>query len=93
MIEQNFLNWVAKTGAGIVAVIMIVVIVKDVIDISKGAKASSILKIIGEAIVLLLCIGLIFNAAKYLKFKDTAENVGSKVIEITGQAAEEAIGH
>ena len=93
MVGQNFLNWFAKTGAGIVAVIMIVIIVKDVIDISKGAKASSILKIIGEALVLLFCIGLIFNAAGYLKFKDTAENVGNKVIEITGQAAEEAIGH
>ena len=74
---NNVISWVAGIGGGIVAIFLIISLVKDGVGMAKGSGDSSIFKIIGKALFLLLIIGLIFVAVKYDTWGQKAESIAS----------------
>ena len=64
-IMQTVISWVAGLGGGIVAIFLVVSLVKDGIGFAKGDGNSSIWKIVGKALFLILIIGLIYLATNY----------------------------
>ena len=77
---NGIIGWVAGIGGGVVAIFLIVSLAKDAIGIAKGSGDSSIMKVIGKALFLILIIGLIFLAVNYNKLGTTAESIADKGI-------------
>lgn len=77
---SNLVTWGAGIGGGIVALFLIISLVKDGIEFAKGQGSSSIFKIVGKALFLILIIGLIFLAVNYTTLGKKAETLGNGVI-------------
>jgi len=84
--EGNFISgivgWVAGIGGGIIAIFIIVSLVKDGFEFSKGQGNSSIWKIIGKVLFLLIILGLIYLAVNYESLGQRAQNVGEDALNI-----------
>lgn len=84
--EGNFIGtvvgWVAGIGGGIIAIFIIVSLVKDGVEFAKGQGNSSIWKIIGKVLFLLIILGLIYLAVSYDSLGKRAQNVGEDALNI-----------
>ena len=78
---DNIIGWVAGIGGGIVAIFLIISLAKDGIGIAKGSGDSSIMKVIGKALFLILIIGLIYLAVNYDTIGDKAEKIANTGID------------
>lgn len=89
--ENSFMSgviaWAAGIGGGIVGLFLIISLVKDGIGFAKGQGDSSIFKIIGKALFLILIIGLIFLAVNYKSLGDKAKTIGDTVINTVDNEA------
>lgn len=81
---DGIVTWAAAIGGGLVAIFLIISLVKDGIGLAKGSGDSSILKIIGKALFLILIIGLIYVATNYSNLGTTAESIASGGINTVG---------
>lgn len=79
---NNILGWVAGLGGGIIAIFIVVSLVKDGIEYSKGQGSTSIWKILGKVLFLLIILGLIFLATNYSSLGNTAKNIGNNGINV-----------
>lgn len=79
-IMAKVIGWVAGLGGGIVAIFLVVSLVKDGIGFAKGDGNSSIWKIVGKALFLILIIGLIYLATNYDSLGKKASSVADKGI-------------
>lgn len=75
---SKIVSWAAGIGGGVVALFLIISLAKDGIGLAKGSGDSSILKIIGKALFLILIIGLIYLAVNYDSLGNKAKNVADK---------------
>lgn len=89
---DGIVKWAAGIGGGLVAIFLIISLVKDGIGLAKGSGDSSVLKIIGKALFLILIIGLIYIAMNYSQLGTTAEGIASKGINKVGQEVNTALG-
>lgn len=74
----KIVKWAAGIGGGIVAIFLIISLAKDGIGLAKGSGDSSVLKIIGKALFLILIIGLIYLAMSYDSLGKKAKNIANK---------------
>lgn len=79
------IRWVGGIGCGIVALMLIISLIKDGIGIAKGSGDSSILKIAGKIIFLIVIIGLIAIAMNYNQIAGIGENIGNKALNVVNQ--------
>ena len=89
---DGIVKWVAGIGGGIVAVFLIISLAKDAIGIAKGSGDSSIMKVIGKALFLILIIGLIFLAMNYSSLGGTAGDIANKGIDVVDKEVNSALG-
>lgn len=90
---DGIVKWAAGIGGGLIALFLIVSIVKNAIGFAKGSGSSSIWKIVGEALFLILLIGLIFIAVKYTDLGNTASGIAEDAVELVeDQVSEAGIG-
>lgn len=87
---SGVVKWAAGIGGGLIALFLIVSIVKNAIGYAKGSGSSSIFKIVGEALFLILLIGLIFIAVKYTSLGNTASGIAEQGVTIVEQQAQQA---
>lgn len=83
-------RWAAGIGGGLIALFLIVSIVKNAVGYAKGSGSSSIFKIIGEALFLILLIGLIFIAVRYTSLGNTASGIAEQGVQIVEEQAQQA---
>lgn len=79
-IMQTVIGWVAGLGGGIVAIFLVVSLVKDGIGFAKGDGNSSIWKIVGKALFLILIIGLIYLATNYDSLGKKSSSIADNAI-------------
>lgn len=84
-------QWAGGVGGGIVAIALIISLVKDGIGLAKGSGDSSIFKIIGKALTLIVVLGLVGLAMSWNTLQDTGKNVGNKVINSVNTVANDII--
>lgn len=84
---SKIVGWVAGVGGAIVAIFIIVALVKDGIEFSKGQGNGSVFKIIGKVLFLIVILGLIFVAVNYTKLGEKAQTVGNGVINTVSNEA------
>ena len=77
---DKIVGWVAAVGGGLIAIFIIVSLVKDGIEYAKGQGNSSIWKIIGKVLFLLLILGLIYLAQSYDTIGEKAKNIGEGAV-------------
>lgn len=77
---KNVLTYVASIAGGIVAIFLIISIVKDALGYAKGQGQTSVFKILGKVLFLILMIGIIFIAVNYKSLGDNAKSIGEKGI-------------
>lgn len=87
---SGVVKWAAGIGGGLIALFLIVSIVKNAVGYAKGSGSSSIFKIIGEALFLILLIGLIFIAVRYTTLGNTASGIAQQGVTIVEQQAQQA---
>jgi hypothetical protein len=86
---KNIVSYAAMIGGAILAIFLIVGIVKDGIAYAKGG--GSIFPIIGKALFLILCIGLIFLALQYKNIGNKAATLAEKGINIIETEVRKAV--
>ena len=77
---DKIVGWAAGVGGGIIAIFIIVSLVKDGIEFAKGQGSSSVFKIIGKVLFLLVILGLIYLAMNYDTLGTTACNLGNNAV-------------
>ena len=77
----TMVKWAGSIGGGLVAIALIISLVKDGIGLAKGSGDSSIFKIIGKALTLIVVLGLVGLAINYTSLQNTGKNVGNRVIK------------
>lgn len=77
----KLVKWVGGTAGGIVAILLMISIVRDVAGLVTGKGQTSPIKIVGKVLFLILCIGLIYLALKYDTLGKTASDLGQKAID------------
>ena len=87
---SGVVKWAAGIGGGLIALFLIVSIIKNAVGYAKGSGSSSIFKIIGEALFLILLIGLIFIAVRYTTLGNTASGIAQQGVTIVEQQAQQA---
>ena len=87
---SGVVKWAAGIGGGLIALFLIVSIVKNAVGYAKGSGSSSIFKIIGEALFLILLIGLIFIAVRYTTLGNTASGIAQQGVTLVEQQAQQA---
>lgn len=88
---STIVTWAAGIGGGIVALFLIISLAKDGIGLAKGSGDSSILKIIGKALFLILIIGLIYLAVNYNDLGNKAQNIANKGVGIVNNEVNNAL--
>ena len=88
---STIVTWAAGIGGGVVALFLIIALAKDGIGLAKGSGDSSILKIIGKALFLILIIGLIYLAVNYDSLGDKAQNIANKGVNIVNNEVNGAL--
>lgn len=88
---SKIVSWAAGIGGGVVALFLIISLAKDGIGLAKGSGDSSILKIIGKALFLILIIGLIYLAVNYDSLGNKAKNVADKGTNILDTELDKAL--
>lgn len=83
----NVVKWVGGIGGGLVAIALIISLVKDAIDMSKGGGNASPVKIVGKALLLVLVLGLIGLATQYDNLTSKGKTVGNIIVNETENAA------
>lgn len=79
---NNFVVGAADIACGIIAFALILSLIRDGWNFSKGTGSSSMLQILGKILTLILMIGIIvFVSANYLSLGDKAGKVAEDVIE------------
>jgi C4-dicarboxylate transporter len=78
----TIIRWVGGIGCGIVALMLIISLIKDGIGIAKGSGDSSILKIAGKILFLIVIIGLIGIAMAYNDIAGIGANAGGKALNV-----------
>lgn len=87
---SGVVKWAAGIGGGLIALFLIVSIVKNAVGYAKGSGSSSIFKIIGEALFLILLIGLIFIAVRYTTLGNSASGIAQQGVTLVEQQAQQA---
>ena len=87
----KIVGWAAGIGGGVVALFLIISLAKDGIGLAKGSSDSSILKIIGKALFLILIIGLIYLAVNYESLGKKAENIAGKGVNTVDTEVNKAL--
>lgn len=77
---DKVIGWAAGFGGGIVAVFLIVSLAKNGIEFARGQGSVSIWKILGQALFLIIIVGLIFLAVNYKNLGNTASQIGNKAV-------------
>lgn len=75
---NKLVGWGATIAGGLIAVFLMVSIVKDAIGYAKGQGSTSVFKIIGKVIFMIIMIGIIFLARNY-------GNLGNKGSELANK--------
>jgi predicted small secreted protein len=88
---SKILGWVAGIGGGIVAIVLVISLVKDALGLIKGQGDSSVVKVVGKALFLILIIGLIFLATNYTALGNTANGIAGKGINAVGNEVNKAL--
>jgi hypothetical protein len=88
---SKIVSWAAGIGGGVVALFLIISLAKDGIGLAKGSGDSSILKIIGKALFLILIIGLIYLAMNYDSLGNKAKNVANKGVDTVDTEVNKAL--
>ena len=87
--EGSFINklvcWGAGIGGAIVALFIIISLVKDGFEFAKGQGSSSVWKIVGKVLFLILIIGMIFLVVNYNSLGNTAKDVGTGIIDTVNE--------
>ena len=87
----KIVSWAAGIGGGVVALFLIISLAKDGIGLAKGSSDSSILKIIGKALFLILIIGLIYLAVNYESLGKKAESIADKGVNTVDTEVNKAL--
>ena len=87
----KIVQWAAGIGGGVVALFLIISLAKDGIGLAKGSGDSSILKIIGKALFLILIIGLIYLAVNYDSLGNKAKNIADKGVNTVDTEVNKAL--
>lgn len=88
---SRVVKWVAGIAGGIIAIALIISLVKDGVGLAKGSGDSSILKVIGKALFLILIIGLIYVAVNYDSLGKKAETIANKGINTVNTEVNKAL--
>lgn len=86
------LSWIGTLGGGIVAIFMIISLIKDGIGIAKGSGDSSVLKVAGKVIFLIVILGLIGVCVNYTSISQTGEKMGNKAVDVINTEFDSAFG-
>jgi len=82
-------KWAGGIGGGLVAIALIISLVKDALEMSKGGGNASPIKIVGKALLLILVLGLIGLAMNYDSLTTKGKTVGNIIVnEAENQANE-----
>ena len=85
-------KWAGGIGGGLVAIALIISLVKDALEMSKGGGNASPIKIIGKALLLILVLGLIGLAMNYDSLTNKGKTVGNIIVNEAENQAKEATG-
>lgn len=88
---SSILSILVTVGGIAVACFLIWNIVKGALGFAKGEGSTSIWKILGEVLFLILCIGLIFMAQNWEALGNKAKNIGNKGLEAVDGTLNDAI--
>ena len=88
---SKIVQWAAGIGGGVVALFLIISLAKDGIGLAKGSSDSSILKIIGKALFLILIIGLIYLAVNYDSLGNKAKDIADKGVNTVDTEVNKAL--
>lgn len=87
----KLVKWVGGTAGGIVAILLMVSIAKDVFGLATGKGQTSPIKIVGKVLFLILCIGLIYLATNYDSLGNTASDLGQKAVDTINSDANDLL--
>lgn len=82
---SKIVSWGAGLAAGIVALFLMYAIAKDGYEYAKGQ--GSVFKILGKALFLILCIGIIILAINYEKIGNKFSQLANTGIDIVATEA------
>ena len=88
---SSFVTWVGGSAGGIVAILLMISIVRDVWGLVTGKGQASPIKIVGKVLFLILCIGLIYLALNYTSLGKTASELGQKAVDKLDSEAKDVL--
>lgn len=88
---DHVVSWIAGIGGGIVAICLIISLIKDGLGYAKGQGDSSVFKIIGKVVFLIVIIGLIFVAANYSDLGNKGKTIANEGVRIANEEVNNAL--
>jgi hypothetical protein len=88
---QNVVSWIAGIGGGIVAICLIISLIKDGLGYAKGSGDSSVFKIVGKVIFLIVIIGLIYAAVNYDDLGKKGQTIANEGVNIANEEINNAL--
>lgn len=94
--ESKIIDGVVQYGgsiaAGIVAIFLMISIVKDAVGYAKGSGNSSVLKIVGKVIFMIIMLGLIYLAISYKDLGKKGQDLSNKGFDIVNDVTDNGLG-
>jgi len=94
--ESSIIDGVVQYGgsvaAGIVAIFLMISIVKDAVGYAKGSGNSSVLKIVGKVIFMIIMLGLIYLAVSYKDLGKRGQDLSNKGFNIVNDVTDNGLG-
>ena len=87
----SLVKWVGGSAGGIVAILLMISIVRDVWGLVTGKGQASPIKIVGKVLFLILCIDIINLALNYTSLGKTASELGQKAVDKLDSEAKDVL--
>lgn len=91
-IIDGVVQYGGSVAAGIVAIFLMISIVKDAVGYAKGSGNSSVLKIVGKVIFMIIMLGLIYLAMNYDDLGKKGQDLSNKGFDIVNDVTDHGLG-
>ena len=92
IIIDGVVQYGGSIAAGIVAIFLMISIVKDAVGYAKGSGNSSVLKIVGKVIFMIIMLGLIYLAISYNDLGKKGQDLSNKGFDIVNDVTDNGLG-
>lgn len=91
-IIDGVVQYGGSVAAGIVAIFLMISIVKDAVGYAKGSGNSSVLKIVGKVVFMIIMLGLIYLAISYKDLGKKGQDLSNKGFDIVNDVTDHGLG-